>query len=366
MSADERWMHRALALAARAAGETNPNPLVGCVIVRNGRVVGEGFHRRAGGPHAEVIALEMAGARARGATLYVTLEPCVHRGRTPPCTPRLIQAGLARVVAAVRDPNPLVDGRGLAGLRRAGVRVRSGVLGREALDLNHRFVVAQRRQRPFITLKAGMTLDGRIATAAGHSQWITSPFQRRSARRLRRLHDAVVVGIGTVLADNPVLLPAPAVHRPFVRLVLDSHYRTPLDSKLVRGCRSSPVWIAGLAGYPHRRAALAARGVEILCDPRSRDRVSLAWLVRSLWRRGLTSLLVEGGSAVLGSFLAARLCDEVRLYRAPLLLGGRDSRPVFGGANPTWIGEALRVVPARAGQSSSIASLDEIWRPVRS
>src|SRR6185503_8066045 len=211
-------MARALDLAARGEGETNPNPMVGCVVVRGGRVVGEGYHRRAGGPHAEVHALRQAGARARGATLYVNLEPCSLQGRTPPCAPDVAAAGIRRVVAAMRDPNPRVDGRGLALLRSRGVAVTVGILETRARALNERFVAAVRRtDRPFVLLKAALTLDGRIATAGGESKWITSPAQRRAARRLRRLHDAVAVGIETVLRDDPLLLPSPRVRRPFHR-----------------------------------------------------------------------------------------------------------------------------------------------------
>jgi diaminohydroxyphosphoribosylaminopyrimidine deaminase/5-amino-6-(5-phosphoribosylamino)uracil reductase len=216
---DAFWMARALDLAERGRGETNPNPMVGCVVVKDDRVVGEAWHRRAGGPHAEVLALERAGAQARGATLYVNLEPCAHQGRTPPCAPRLAAARLRRVVAAVRDPNPAVDGRGLALLRRSGVAVTAGVMESDALLLNEPFLVAARRRRPFVLLKAALTLDGRIATRTGDSKWITSPAQRHEARRMRRRHDGVAVGIGTVLADDPLLLPQPAVHRPFHRIV---------------------------------------------------------------------------------------------------------------------------------------------------
>lgn len=227
MTADERFMRRALELAARGEGETEPNPMVGCVIVRAGRVVGQGWHRRAGGPHAEVVALARAGKRARGATMYVSLEPCSHHGRTPPCAPQVVAAGIARVVAATEDPNPRVRGRGLARLRAAGLRVETGMLSARALRLNERFVVAATRQRPFVLLKAALTLDGRIATASGESRWITSQAQRREARRLRRLHGGVLVGVGTVLHDDPLLLPSPRVTRPFYRIVLDSRLRTP-------------------------------------------------------------------------------------------------------------------------------------------
>ncbi len=345
MNTDERFMARALRLAARGLGETNPNPVVGCVVVREGRVVGEGHHARAGGPHAEVVALARAGARARGSTLYVTLEPCTHQGRTPPCVPLILSAGVRRVVAALPDPDPRVDGRGLSLLRRAGLRVRTGVLGVEALLLNERFVVSTRAVRPFVLLKAGITLDGRLATARGESRWITSPAQRRQARRLRRLHDAVLVGIGTVLADDPLLLPVPGVRRPFLRVVLDSHLRLPPQSRLARSARRFPLLVLCREADAGRRRRLQARGVAVLCQPGARSGVSLPWALAALWRRGIRSLMVEGGSEVLGAFLAARLVDAVALFRAPLLLGGRHSRPAFGGPDPKGLRQALRLSP---------------------
>lgn len=336
-------MRRALELAAKGLGETNPNPVVGCVVVRDGKVVGEGFHGRAGEPHAETLALKAAGPRARGATLYVNLEPCAHHGRTPPCAPGLVQAGVRRVVAAMGDPNPRVNGRGFALLRRAGIAVRRGVLEGEALLLNERFVTALRRGRPFVLLKAGLTLDGRIATARGESKWITGPRQRREGRRLRRLHDAVAVGIGTVLADDPMLLPEPAVRRPFYRVVFDSRLRLPLESRLVRSARRWPLWVLTVDADPRKRARLERRGAIVIpvAGPR---RVSLPAALRELQARGVLSLMVEGGSELLGSFLAGRLFDSVALFRAPLLLGGRRSRPAFGGPDPARLSEAVRLV----------------------
>jgi diaminohydroxyphosphoribosylaminopyrimidine deaminase/5-amino-6-(5-phosphoribosylamino)uracil reductase len=350
-------MKRALVLAARGAGETNPNPLVGCVVVRAGRVVGEGWHERAGGPHAEVVALRRAGARARGATLYVNLEPCSHSGkRTPPCAPLLVAAGLRRVVAAMRDPNPAVNGRGLAQLRRAGVAVEAGLFEAEARRLNERFVVAQEERRPFVLLKAALTLDGCIATASGASKWITSPAQRRAARGLRRLHDAVLVGIGTALADDPGLLPTPRTRRPFTRVVLDSRLRLPPGSRLVRTARRWPVVVVGLRGHESARRRLERRGVTVLVGPGRGGRVSLPRALRLLFDQGIRSLMVEGGSEVLGSFLAARLFDQVALFRAPLLLGGRGSRPAFGGPDPHAIADAVRL----AGPALPAF---ELWRP---
>ena len=359
---DERWMRRALRLASRGAGETNPNPLVGCVVVKNGRVVGEGFHERAGGPHAEVVALERAGSAARGATLYVNLEPCTHRGRTPPCAPQVAAAGIRRVVAAMKDPNPLVSGRGLALLRGARVRVATGVLETEAQRLNERFVVAARLDRPFVLLKAAITLDGRIATARGESRWITGPHERREARRLRRLHDAVLVGIGTALADDPLLLPEPRTLRPFVRVVLDSQLRLPLTSRLARSARRSPVLlICGRQASARRERRLAAAGVVALRVPTRAGRVALKPALRALRRGGVWSLMVEGGSEVLGAFLWARAFDQLALYRAPLLLGGGGSRPAFGGKDPARIADALRLERGAPPRGASY----ELWYPSR-
>jgi diaminohydroxyphosphoribosylaminopyrimidine deaminase / 5-amino-6-(5-phosphoribosylamino)uracil reductase len=367
---DERWMRRVLALAARAAGETNPNPLVGCVVVRAGRLVGKGHHVRAGAPHAEVLALAQAGALARGATLYVNLEPCAHQGRTPPCAPQVAAAGVSRVVVAHTDPNPLVSGRGLALLRRHGIAVTTGLLAAEARRLNERFLLPFRTGRPFVLLKAAITLDGKIATVTGDSKWITGPAARTQARRLRRLHDAVLVGIGTVLADDPLLLPQPPLSRPFQRVVLDARFRIPLTSRLVRSARRTPLVIAGLDVNPRKRQALEAAGATVLTDSGGRRGVRLAWLMRALERRGIRSLMVEGGSEVLGAFLAARLVDQVALFRAPLLLGGRDSLPAFGGRGPRRISQALALVPAAppAGVSplgATDSNIVEFWRPAR-
>ncbi len=337
-------MARALELAARGLGSTNPNPLVGSVIVKHGTVVGEGFHEKAGGPHAEVVALEAAGPAAQGATLYVNLEPCSHQGRTPPCAPLVATSGIRRVVVAMTDPNRVVAGRGLGLLRRRGLEVAVGVLEAEARRLNARYVTAARKQRPYVLLKAGVTLDGRIATAAGDSKWITSPAQRKEARRLRGLHDAVVVGVGTVLADDPLLLPEPRPERPFHRIVFDSDLRLPLDSRLVRSAREGPVVVLGRPRHPGRRRALEARGVTVLEIAGPGPRVDVPQALKELRRRGLWSVMVEGGAEVLGSFVAARAFDHVALFRAPLLLGGRRSLPAFGGPDPRRVAEALPLV----------------------
>lgn len=365
---DEALMRRALDLAALGLGETNPNPVVGCVVARAGRVVGEGLHLRAGGPHAEVVALRQAGLRARGATLYVTLEPCAHQGRTPPCAPLVRDAGVARVVAALRDPNPLVAGRGLSLLRRSGIAVETGLLAEEAARLNEHFLTWARLGRPFVLLKAALTLDGRIATASGRSKWITSPAQRRQARWLRRLHDAVLVGVGTALADDPLLLPSPRTRRPFARVVLDSRMRLPATGRLARTATTrTPVLVVSCAKDKARRRALEAVGLQVVLVPGEKGRVSLPAALEALSARGLTSVMVEGGGEVLGSFLARRLADQVALFRAPLLLGGRGSRPAFGGEDPRAIGEALRLdpVPAEPAFPWPWPPQFELWRPRR-
>lgn len=362
----QRFMGRALELAARGLGETNPNPVVGCVVVKGGRILGEGWHRRTGGPHAEVEALQRTGGRARGATLYVSLEPCSHVGRTPACAPLVRDSGVKRVVAALRDPNPKVAGRGLALLRRAGVEVTTGVLAPEAARLNERFLLAARKGRPFVLLKAAQTLDGRIATASGHSKWITGVEERRQARWLRRLHDGVLVGIGTVLADDPKLLPSPRTRRPFTRIVLDSRLRLPPDGRLARSARlGAPVLVLTTQASPARRRKLHAAGVDIVEVEGSRGQVSLPASLATLQERGITSIMVEGGSEVLGSFLSERLVDQVALFRAPLLLGGRGSRPAFGGPDPTVIGEAMRVraLPDEPGFPWPWTPRFELWAP---
>lgn len=355
-------MRRALELAARGAGETNPNPLVGCVVVKAGRVVGEGHHRRAGGPHAEVVALARAGKSAKGATLYANLEPCSHRDkRTAPCVPRVVASGVRRVVVAMRDPNPRVHGRGLAQLRRAGLAVEPGVLAAPARELNRRHWTAMREGRPFVVLKAGMTLDGRIATASRESRWITSRSQRACARRLRRLNDGVLVGIGTVFADDPLLLPRPMVRRPFVRIVLDSRLRLPASSRLVRSARRAPVWVLCTRAPRARRGRLESHGVTVVRVRPRRGRVALGPALVELFRRGLGSLMVEGGSEVLGAFLSERLFDELLLFRAPLLLGGRRGLPVFGGEDPRRLSQAARLRPGAAPPGAGY----EVWYPVR-
>lgn len=327
-------MDRALGLAARGLGLTAPNPAVGAVLVRDGTAVGEGWHERAGGPHAEVVALRAAGDRARGATLYVTLEPCAHHGRTPPCAEALVAAGVAEVVAACRDPDPRVNGRGLARLGAAGVRVRVGVREAEARALNRAFFCAATRGRPLVTLKAAMSLDGKIAAADGDSRWITGEAARAEAHRLRFLADAILVGVETVLRDDPALTVRRSDLPPKepLRVVADSRLRTPPEARLIGAGNPARAVLACVApAPPDRAAALRARGVEVLELPEAGGRVDLTALLRALHARGVLAVLAEGGAELGAALLGAGLVDRVAFFVAPRLLGGRAAPGPLGG-----------------------------------
>jgi diaminohydroxyphosphoribosylaminopyrimidine deaminase/5-amino-6-(5-phosphoribosylamino)uracil reductase len=347
-SADERFMARALELAERARGLTSPNPMVGAVVVADGQVVGEGFHAAAGRPHAEVEALAVAGDRARGATLYVTLEPCSHWGRTPPCAPAVLDAGVRRVVAALQDPNPAVAGQGLELLRRAGLTVTVGVLQADAERQNRVFLTAMRQGRPHVTLKAAMTLDGKIADAHGESQWITGEAARREAHRLRSEADAIVVGILTVLRDDPQLtvrLSRPWPREP-LRVVLDTQARTPPGARLITAGTAdrAVIVVAESAAPADRLRRLGETGATIVTLPRRGDHVSLPELLGHLHGREIRSLLVEGGAEVHGAFLEAGLVDRVAVFLAPRLMGGREAASMIAGGGRS-LKDALRLGP---------------------
>jgi diaminohydroxyphosphoribosylaminopyrimidine deaminase/5-amino-6-(5-phosphoribosylamino)uracil reductase len=320
--ADLVWMRRALAEAERGRGFVEPNPLVGAVIVREGQVLGVGHHAVYGGPHGEVVALQAAGGDVRGGTLYVTLEPCCHHGKTPPCTEEVLRSGLARVVAAMKDPFPKVAGRGLAQLRAAGVEVEVGLEEGSARALNAPYLKRVLTGRPYVIAKWAMTLDGKMATGSGDSRWISGPRSRSFVHELRGRVDAILVGIGTVLADDPQLTARPPGPRRAVRVVLDSAGRLPIESRLVRSAHeaSTLVAVTGRA-LDARRTALRAAGCEVLAFPGA-ERVPILPLLEELGRRGTTNVLVEGGGAVLGSFLDADEVDAVEVFVAPLLEGG--------------------------------------------
>ncbi len=337
-------MREALRLAAFGRGRTSPNPMVGAVLVRDGRVVGAGWHRKAGTEHAEIHALRMAGELARGATLYVTLEPCSHTGRTGPCARAVIEAGVKRVVAAMEDPNPVVSGRGFQMLREAGVEVSCGLLEQEARRLNEAFLTWVTEQRPFVTLKMAMTLDGKTATAGGESQWITGEEERLRGHKMRDENDAILVGIGTVLADRPLLttrLPDGNGKNP-LRIVLDSHGRTPIDMPMLHD-GAAPVLIATTEAAPKENLErLRETGAEVLVSGAG-PTVDLSFLLRTLGERKICSLLVEGGSTVHFSFLQAGLADKVCAFIAPMLVGGKNAAPAVGGEGFSRLVDAVRL-----------------------
>ena len=340
---DLTWMRLALAEAERGRGGVEPNPMVGAVAVRAGHAVGLGHHARFGGPHAEVVALAAAGAAARGATLYVTLEPCCHVGKTPPCTDAILRAGVARVVAAMRDPFPKVAGGGFARLRAAGLEVASGVGADAARRLNAPYLKRLATGLPYVTAKWAMTLDGKTACASGDSRWISGPRSRALVHEARGRMDAIAVGIGTALADDPELTARPPGPRVAARVVLDGAARLPAAGKLARTAREVPVIVAVTGRAPADRvAALEALGCEVLAFPGAGP-VPVLPLLEQLGRRGMTNLLVEGGGAVLGAFLDAGQVDAVDVFLAPVIEGGTHPFGPARGAGVATMAEALRV-----------------------
>lgn len=368
MPAESDYMRLALRLAARGCGATSPNPMVGAVLVKAGRIIGRGWHRRAGEPHAEIEALKdcrRRGLDPRGATLYVSLEPCSTHGRTPPCTSAIIQAGLRRVVVGATDPNPRHAGRGFALLRRAGIAVKTGVLAEKCARLNEAFNHWIVHRTPFVTVKAAMTLDGKIATASGESKWITGPRARAEGMSLRLRADAILVGINTVLADDPSLTWRPASYSslagrrrsavpsrpPLRRLILDAQARAPLDSKVVSDAHAALTTIIVSRAAPKRRVLALSKKVQVLVAPLKRvkgqrkepPRVDLRWLLKHLGRENVNHLLVEGGGQVNASFLMAGLAQRVAFFYAPKILGGRDSRKAVAGQGARSLHEAINL-----------------------
>jgi diaminohydroxyphosphoribosylaminopyrimidine deaminase/5-amino-6-(5-phosphoribosylamino)uracil reductase len=317
-------MGHALELATRGLYTTDPNPRVGCLLVRDGEVVGEGWHVRAGGPHAEINALRMAGDRAAGATAYVTLEPCCHHGRTPPCTEALIAAGVRRVVAAMEDPNPRVAGAGLQVLQAAGIEVRSGLLAVEAERLNPGFVMRMREGRPWVRCKLAMSLDGRTAMASGESRWITGEHARRDVHRWRARSSAIMTGVGTVLADDPSLTARlgedeSASSRQPLRIILDTHLRTPPEARLL-GLPGETLIFTGVADR-QREAQLQGDGISVVILPMEGNRLDLAAVMAYLGRMEINEVHLEAGATLSGALLAGGRVDELLVYLAPHLLG---------------------------------------------
>lgn len=342
-------MTLALRLAAKGRGFTSPNPMVGAVVVNRKTIVGQGSHRKAGGPHAEVIALSQAGSRAKGGTLYVTLEPCSHvKKRTPPCVPLILKSGVRRVVVAMVDPNPQVSGNGLAQLKRAGVKVEVGCAETEARQLNEAYIHRLKTGDPFTILKAGMTLDGKMATADGESQWITDEAARAQAHQLRADVDAILVGIGTVLRDNPTLTarlsdaPLRLALRQPLRIIVDSRLRIPFKAAVLQHQQIAHTVIATTTAASARKInLLQARGIDVLILPRDGKRVALPLLWARLGELGITSLLVEGGGEINAAVLRAQLAQRLMCYVAPLLMGGQDAKGLFGGRSPRRLRDAV-------------------------
>lgn len=352
-AADIRWMAEALRLAAQGMNTTRPNPRVGCVLVKAGVCVGRGWHQRAGEPHAEVHALRQAGKQAQGATAYVTLEPCSHQGKTPPCANALIEAGVTRVVAAMQDPNPLVAGRGLQALQAAGITVQSGLCETQARELNVGFVQRMERGLPFVRVKMGMSLDGGTALKNGVSQWITSPQSRADVQRFRARSCAILTGIGTVLADDPSLtvrLPPAHIEGPVpepLRVVLDSAWRLPLSAKMLR-LPGKVIVYGSESAQPQRRAALQQSGLETQTIAQRDSGLDLSAVLRDLAARGINEVLVEAGATLAGALVQEGLVNELVLYQAPRLLGD-SARGAFALGELTELNQAgpMRVVDLR-------------------
>jgi diaminohydroxyphosphoribosylaminopyrimidine deaminase/5-amino-6-(5-phosphoribosylamino)uracil reductase len=354
---DEAYLERALGLAERGRGLTSPNPLVGAVVVAEGRILGEGFHEGPGRPHAEIVALGEAGDGARGATLYTTLEPCDHFGRTPPCTRAIAGAGVARVVCAMGDPNPVVDGRGFAALEAAGIEVRTGVLAHDAMRLNEAYAKHVRTGLPFVTWKMAASLDGKVASRDGTSRWITGEAARADVHRLRAAADAILVGAGTALADDPSLTVRDPGYRgrPPLRVLVDARGRVPETGDLFD--IAAPTMVATTSLAPRqRKEAWRARGAEVVEYEPEGGGVPLPQLLSDLGKRDMQGVLLEGGPTLAWSMVEDRAVDKVVVYLAPKLIGGRDAPGVLGGRGFAPIAQAMQL---------SVASFDRVGDDLR-
>lgn len=354
---DQAMMTRAIELARLGQGRVEPNPMVGAVITLEGKIVGEGRHQVFGGPHAEVMALEEAGTNARGASLYVTLEPCCHFGKTPPCTDAIIAAGIKEVFAAGSDSNPQVAGSGFSSLARAGIQVRIGVLREKAEQLNAPYFKLIRHGMPFVIAKWAMTLDGKIATANGESKWISGAASRELVHQLRGRVDGILVGIGTVLTDDPLLTARPRGARIATRTVLDTHLKTPLNSQIVTTAHETPTILVHASQDAERIAAYSNKGCECMRID-AVDRIEkLHLLLEELGKRRMTNLLVEGGGAVLGSFFDADAVDEVWAFIAPKWIGNSAARSPFAGignANMPPLNQLTQVAVEQVGEDAFV------------
>jgi len=338
---DEYWMKRALRFAEKGRGRTSPNPMVGAVLVKDDKVVGEGYHAKAGESHAEIVALKKAGEKAKGAILYLNLEPCTHYGKTPPCAPQVIEAGVKHVVIGMEDPNPLIEGRGIEFLRRAGLAVQVGILEKECRKLNEAFCKFILEKVPFVILKVALTLDGKIATRDGNSKWISGEASRRFVHRLRDQADGVLIGIGTVLRDNPMLTARIRGGRDPYRIVLDSQLRIPEEAKVIGASPSKSVIATTELAPRDKIEKLEKRGVQILILDSKEGKVNLKSCLSKLGEIGIMNLMVEGGNHVNGSFLDEGLIDKFLFFLSPKLIGDHQALGIFGGRGVLNLQEAI-------------------------
>ncbi len=338
---DDYWMKQALRLAEKGWGRTSPNPMVGAVLLKDGKVVGRGYHARAGEAHAEILALRQAGEEAKGATLYINLEPCTHHGRTPPCAPEVIEAKVRRAVIGMEDPNPLIRGKGVDTLRRAGLEVRVGILEKECQRLNEAFCKYILKKEPFVTLKAAATLDGKIATRGGDSKWISSETSRRFVHRLRDKVDGILVGIGTILKDDPMLTARIKGGRDPYRIILDSRLRIPEGAKVVNLSPSKTIIATTELAPRDRIERLENKGARVVLLGSKEGRIDLRACLSKLAEMEMMHLLVEGGSQVNGSFLDEGLIDKLLLFLSPKLIGDSRAPGIFCGRGVASLNEAF-------------------------
>ncbi len=339
----EKYMRLAIQAAKRGADKTAPNPLVGCIIVKNKKIIASGYHKQFGGPHAEMVALRKAGKKAEGATCYVTLEPCAYYGKTPPCVDMIIRSSVKELVCAVKDPNPLNKGRGLKILKQHGIKVSTGILKREAEALNAGFFRRMRRKRPLITLKLAQSLDGKIATSRGDSKWISSQKSRRLVQDLRKKHDAILIGINTLLADDPVLTIRNSKRQPF-KIIVDTKLKCPLTAKIFTNSSPGKTIIATTTRSSRiKERALRDKGADIIRVGSISNRVDLKALMKQLLLKGIGSIMVEGGGEIAASLLRKRFIDKLYLFIAPILIGGKDAPCSIGGDGAAKISQALKL-----------------------
>ncbi|MFH1359823.1 MAG: bifunctional diaminohydroxyphosphoribosylaminopyrimidine deaminase/5-amino-6-(5-phosphoribosylamino)uracil reductase RibD [Candidatus Omnitrophota bacterium] len=338
---DIDFMKMAYGLALRAKGRTSPNPLVGAVIVKQNRVISIGYHQRCGGDHAEIIALKKAGPRAKGAKLYVTLEPCAHFGRTPPCADRIIQSGIKEVIVGMKDPNPVTCGRSLRRLRQSGIKVKVGFLKQELSKMNEAFIKYIKYKMPFVVAKCAQTLDGKVATRTGQSRWITSSKTREISRRLRKDFDAIVVGVNTVRKDNP-FLNATGPSKPIKKIIIDSTLDTPVRARLFQNTRPQDITLcATKEARKNKLKTFTKKGINVMICPGAKGRVSLRYVFRALAQREITNILIEGGSQIIGSALKKKLVDKMWVLIAPKILGDQKAISSVRGLSPLRIDQAI-------------------------